>query len=94
MWIARQERWQDCGRQLSLYTLLQILTVTFFEKMPMQQVFPEIDYSSKNHQISKQLNLFNFRPDPGGIDTGINESLYCTQEIRGSIRLPGRPRGA
>ena len=28
----------------SLYTLLQILSVTLFEKMPLQQAFPDSDY--------------------------------------------------
>jgi hypothetical protein len=30
----------------SLYTLLQILSVTLFEKMPLQQAFPGSDSSS------------------------------------------------
>jgi hypothetical protein len=44
----------------SLYTLLQILSVTLFEKMPIQQAFPGSDSSSNNITISNQLNLFTF----------------------------------
>ena len=32
----------------SLYTLLQILSVTLFEKMPLQQAFPGSDYKSES----------------------------------------------
>ena len=42
----------------SLYTLLQILSVTLFEKMPLQQAFPGSDSSFNNSQFSNQLNLF------------------------------------
>jgi len=44
----------------SLYTLLQILSVTLFEKMPLQQAFPGIDSSSDRIAINNQLNLFAF----------------------------------
>ncbi len=44
----------------SLYTLLQILSVTLFEKMPIQQAFPGNDYKSDNGILSNQLNLFEF----------------------------------
>ena len=43
---------------VSLYTLLQILSVTVFEKMPIQQVFSDMDYHSELGMISNQLNLF------------------------------------
>ncbi len=36
------------GIEASLYTLLQILSVTLFEKMPMEQAFPAIDYRPEN----------------------------------------------
>lgn len=48
------------GIEAPLYTLLQILSVTLFEKMPMEQAFPAIDYRSENQQFSNQLNLFGF----------------------------------
>ena len=44
----------------SLYTLLQILSVTLFEKMPLQQAFPGSNSSSSNVTINNQLNLFEF----------------------------------
>jgi len=42
----------------SLYTLLQILSVTLFEKMPLQQAFPAAEYISLEGVPSNQLNLF------------------------------------
>ena len=44
----------------SLYTLLQILSVTLFEKMPLQQAFPGNDSRSDRTPINNQLNLFAF----------------------------------
>jgi hypothetical protein len=48
------------GIDASLYTLLQILSVTLFGKMPLQQAFPGNDSSSDSTAISNQLNLFVF----------------------------------
>jgi IS4 transposase len=44
----------------SLYTLLQILSVTLFEKMPLQQAFPGNDYKIPDGAPCNQLNLFDF----------------------------------
>jgi hypothetical protein len=44
----------------SLYTLLQILSITLFEKMPLQQAFPGSNSTSDSNTINKQLNLFTF----------------------------------
>jgi len=44
----------------SLYTLLQIFSLTLFEKMPIQQAFAGSDYISEQHNTSNQLNLFVF----------------------------------
>ena len=44
----------------SLYTLLQILSVTLFEKMPLQQAFFHDDYTSSTMNADSQLNLFTF----------------------------------
>ena len=44
----------------SLYTLLQILSVTRFEKMPLQQAFPVSDHKSEQGNDCNQLNLFAF----------------------------------
>ena len=43
---------------VSLYTLLQVLSLTLFEKMPLQQAFPDDDYTSDSGSTSNQLNLF------------------------------------
>jgi len=48
------------GLQASLYTLLQILSVTLFEKMPIQQAFARIDYNFDHSIPDNQLNLFIF----------------------------------
>lgn len=41
----------------SLYTLLQILSVTLFEKMPLQQALIKPAYPSNHHATANQLNL-------------------------------------
>ena len=43
----------------SLYTLLQILSVTLFEKMPIQQALQGVDDQSENTNCNNQLNLFD-----------------------------------
>lgn len=44
----------------SLYTLLQILSVTLFEKIPLQQALTTNDYKSQDSENGKQLDLFDF----------------------------------
>ena len=44
----------------SLYTLLQIFSLTLFEKMPIQQAFAGNDYISEQSDTTNQLNLFAF----------------------------------
>ena len=46
--------------EASLYSLLQILSVTVFEKMPLQQAFPGSDYKSFDGVQRNQMNLFDF----------------------------------
>jgi hypothetical protein len=43
---------------LSLYTILQIFSITLFEKMPILQALTEIDYKNKITSGHIQLNLF------------------------------------
>ncbi len=43
----------------SLYTLLQILSITLFEKMPIQQALQGTDDQSENIDCNNQLNLFD-----------------------------------
>ena len=42
----------------SLYTLLQILSLTLFEKMPLQQAFSAIGEDANMTETKNQLNLF------------------------------------
>ena len=44
----------------SLYTLLQILSVTLFEKMPLHQALAGDENRCNASQITNQLNLFDF----------------------------------
>ena len=44
---------------ITLYTFLQILSVTVFEKVPILQLVKDDDYKIKNNLICKQLNLFD-----------------------------------
>jgi len=44
----------------SLYSLLQILSVTLFEKMPLHQALPHNDHASTQPDSRNQLNLFAF----------------------------------
>jgi transposase len=43
-----------------LYTLLQVFSVTVFEKVEIQTAFVRAAYSSEDAQDDSQLNLFNF----------------------------------
>lgn len=44
----------------SLYTLLQIFSLTLFEKMPIQQAFPGSGHKSEQGYDCNQMNLFTF----------------------------------
>jgi len=48
---------------LSLYTILQIFSITLFEKMPILKALTEIDYKNKITSGHIQLNLFESYPD-------------------------------
>ena len=43
----------------SLYTLLQILSVSLFEKTPILQAFSQTDYNMQDHETGIQLPLFD-----------------------------------
>ncbi len=43
----------------SLYTILQILSLTLFEKTPLDQLLKNPEIQMQNYQDSNQLNLFN-----------------------------------
>ncbi len=44
---------------ISLYTILQILSVTVFERMPLQQALTDSEYNAQNPLPRNQLNLFD-----------------------------------
>jgi IS4 transposase len=44
----------------SLYTLLQVLSVTLFEKIPINQALAGTDSKCDTAQITNQLNLFAY----------------------------------
>jgi hypothetical protein len=48
------------GLDASLYTLLQIFSVTLFEKIDLKQALTIEEYKPDTSQITKQLNLFTF----------------------------------
>ncbi len=52
----------------SLYTILQVLSVTVFEKTPLLQVLREIEHTEESHALHNQLNLFDEQPDSRGSD--------------------------
>jgi len=54
--IVRKELHLDA----SLYTLLQILSVSVFEKTPLLQAFSETIHKTEPHDSCNQLNLFDF----------------------------------
>lgn len=43
----------------SLYTILQILSITLFEKTPLLQALSSVNYKEPEMGINNQLNLFN-----------------------------------
>jgi transposase len=48
------------GLDQTLYQILQILSVTIFEKTPISQVFFNVADETENMKLAKQLNLFEF----------------------------------
>lgn len=43
----------------SLYTILQIVSVTLFEKIPLLQALTDVEIVEENTETNNQLNLFN-----------------------------------
>jgi hypothetical protein len=43
-----------------LYTVLQVLSLTLFEKTPLDQLLMMSDYTNENCLLHNQLNLFDF----------------------------------
>lgn len=53
------ERWMHVGLSIPLSTMLQILSVTLFEKLLLQQAFIDTDSLLPPPEIANQLNLFD-----------------------------------
>ena len=47
------------GIEHSLYTILQILSVSLFEKVPLYQLLTNSGHTSQKEEPCNQLNLFN-----------------------------------
>ena len=45
--------------ELSMYTILQILSITLFEKMSIQQTLTDFEYKIQSDHLDNQLLLFN-----------------------------------
>ncbi|MEN8166527.1 MAG: IS4 family transposase, partial [Pseudomonadota bacterium] len=45
--------------ETELYTILQILSLTLFEKMSLNQLLMNPDYKNEECAMDNQLNLFN-----------------------------------
>ena len=45
--------------EASLHTMLQIFSVTLFEKTPLLQVLTDFSDDGSDHESDNQLNLFN-----------------------------------
>ena len=45
--------------KISLYTMLQVLSVSVFEKVSLLQLFAKSDYRNDSSEASNQLNLFS-----------------------------------
>jgi hypothetical protein len=54
------------GLEASLYQILQVLSVTLFEKMPILQALQASDSESDLRDFGNQLNLYGFQPDSSG----------------------------
>ena len=48
------------GLEASLYTLMQVISVSIFEKLPIQSAFSHGPYNSDGDIENNQLNLFDF----------------------------------
>jgi uncharacterized protein DUF4372/DDE family transposase len=51
---------KELNLEVSLHTLLQVLSVTLFEKMPLQQAVADTTPATNDISMHNQLNLFNF----------------------------------
>ena len=54
-------------KEHSLYNLLQIFSLTLFEKVPIYELFTKNDYKLTSPIEDKQLKLFDLQPDTSDI---------------------------
>jgi hypothetical protein len=45
--------------ELELYTILQILSLSLFEKIPLDQLLTDVENKGENNDKPNQLNLFD-----------------------------------
>jgi len=60
----------------SLYTILQILSLTLFEKIPISCAFSDDVYRNKIASGPMQLNLFESSPDTNGLNYLKKNTIY------------------
>ena len=84
----------------SLYTLLQILSVTLFEKMPIHQALAGDENRCNASQITNQLNLFDFnrtlervrhRQNQKGDSQGSQKVIQAMSWVKGGQPWMTRP---
>ena len=51
---------KELNLEISLHTLLQVLSVTLFEKMPLQQAVADLALVTNDEVMTNQLKLFEF----------------------------------
>jgi len=56
VWVGT---WVVTKLDINLYTILQILSVTAFEKVSLQELFMNYDYKNMDHLEDNQLLLLN-----------------------------------
>jgi len=76
------------GLEISLYTLLQVISVTAFERMPIQSAFLAETDQIDSGMDANQLNLFTFWPDASVIRYGTPECRRPTDSVAGTSRPP------
>ena len=53
--------------EASLHEILQVLSVTLFEQVPILQAFDDVEPQEKSPAISNQLNLWDLYPDASDV---------------------------
>jgi len=72
----------------SLTTILQILSVSLFEKTPISQVFSNAEYKDLDEQSDNQLNLFSQRWDSSDNQCSLTRSTRMGNFLSTKLSLP------